>query len=95
MITSQSSRLLHIPPETLGQILDYMTNGADFICLALTCKMLWIKLQERVRECITDEYAHWAGDRILIKGDYAVSLPGKLKEEPEVNGNTLHARRFL
>jgi hypothetical protein len=83
--------LVHLPPELLEQILSFFIDEVDTICLAISCKELWVRLHHHVRAAIMNEHAHWAGDRIFINGDYASSLPTALKNDEEACSMSLRA----
>ncbi|KAI9658974.1 MAG: hypothetical protein M1821_001934 [Bathelium mastoideum] len=75
--------IARVPPELLLLILDLL-DPWNLVCLYLTCKQLYVNLHERVWALMEDEYGHWAGDRILIRGDYATTLPKELTGDPKV-----------
>jgi hypothetical protein len=70
-------RLIAQPPEIFAHILSNFgpEDDADVICLALTCKALWVQMQNEVYEAIVKDYAPWAGDRVIMLGSCAHTLP--------------------
>lgn len=70
IVFSQSNPLLDMAPELFQLIVDNLTDDIDVICLALSCKSLWIALQPLVRNWMTFAHAPWVGERIWVHIKY-------------------------
>ncbi|KAI7233154.1 hypothetical protein KC330_g5506 [Hortaea werneckii] len=75
---NEGCKLFALPQEILDGIAWYAQEGLDVICLALSHSYFFRLLADRVREAVIADEAPWAGDRILVVGDYATSVPSSV-----------------
>ncbi|KAI7001450.1 hypothetical protein KC355_g10064 [Hortaea werneckii] len=75
---NEGCKLLALPQEILDGIVSYIQEGLDVIWLALSHSYFFRLLADRVREAVIADEAPWAGDRIIVVGDYATSVPSSV-----------------
>ncbi|KAI7153807.1 hypothetical protein KC349_g8130 [Hortaea werneckii] len=75
---NEGCKFLALPQEILDSITSYIQEGLNVICLALSHSYFFRLLADRVREAVIADEAPWAGDRILVVGDYATSVPSSV-----------------
>ncbi|KAI7334675.1 hypothetical protein KC354_g17948, partial [Hortaea werneckii] len=78
MTRNEDCQLLALPQEILDGITSYIQEGLDVICLALSHPYFFRLLADRVRGAVTADEAPWAGDRVIVVGDYATSVPSSV-----------------
>jgi hypothetical protein len=89
-----------MPREIQALLFDYL-EYVDALCLAHTCRYLWVIGHYRLVKLVNIYLAPWAGDRILCIGDYneepppstdifSEHVPPLNKPEQEVEWNFCH-----
>lgn len=68
-----------LPLEILDEISAHV-GDADVPALGLTCAYLFRVLGPRIRKTIIADQAPWAGDRLIMIGDYTESVPDTCAE---------------
>ncbi|KAK3719242.1 hypothetical protein LTR37_004461 [Vermiconidia calcicola] len=85
---SSRSRLIALPQELIIIIVSYLINttpAEDTLCLALSCAYFFRLLAPSMRSALATDTAPWAGDRLVLVGDYAEDVPSRIHPD-EVEG---------
>ncbi|KAI1752259.1 hypothetical protein F4782DRAFT_530515 [Xylaria castorea] len=93
---NRSSPFVALPQELVDAITAEVSDIFTLLSLAVSCSYFWRTLLPRAREAIIAYKAPWAGDRLVVVGDYAVGLPStcsdfKPDEAGSGNDNPLYA----
>ena len=82
-LSVHTSRLANLPQELFNRILHYLDDGVGLICLALACRYFLSIMEKQITNILVSDAAPWAGERIILLGDYAADLPEGLLNESE------------
>ncbi|KAK7217806.1 hypothetical protein V2G26_005809 [Clonostachys chloroleuca] len=89
-LKSLQSPLIALPQEVIEQIVSLLVEdegdgggGGELICLSLTCSYFFRLLGSRLQKLLAEDEAPWAGDRLILVGDYANGIPEGVVTETE------------
>ena len=60
-----------MPQGLIDVIIDQLTDATDLLCLAFSCGYFLRLLANRVQNILKTADTPWAGDRLILIGDYA------------------------
>ncbi|KPM41406.1 hypothetical protein AK830_g5137 [Neonectria ditissima] len=84
-LKSATSPLVSLPQEIVDLVVSALacSGGEHVICLSLTCSYFFRLLSSSNQTLLIRDVAPWAGDRLILVGDFAEGIPAGIASDDE------------
>ncbi|KAK7430720.1 hypothetical protein QQZ08_002764 [Neonectria magnoliae] len=86
-VKSVSSPLIALPQEIIDLVVSVLVSSGsdvDVVCLSLTCSYFFRLLASTNQTIVARNDAPWAGDRLILVGDFAEGIPPGIATDDEL-----------